>query len=212
MEIPDKPVHQKRVVIAGSGFAGLTLDKKLSPKHFQVVLLDKNNYHQFQPLLYQVATAGLEPSSISFPLRKIFQKRKNVFLRIAEVKSVNAEASTIATSAGDISYDYLVLANGATTNYFGMDDVQQHSFSMKSVSEALLLRNTLLQHYEQALTTDSKEEKLALLNVVIAGGGPTGVELAGAIAEMKNKILPKDYPEINFNQMHVHLLKLHPGC
>ena len=158
MEIPDKPVHQKRVVIAGSGFAGLTLAKKLSPKHFQVVLLDKNNYHQFQPLLYQVATAGLEPSSISFPLRKIFQKRKNVFLRIAEVKSVNAEASTIATSAGDISYDYLVLANGATTNYFGMDDVQQHSFSMKSVSEALLLRNTLLQHYEQALTTDSKEE------------------------------------------------------
>lgn len=210
MEIPDKPVHQKRVVIAGSGFAGLTLAKKLSPKHFQVVLLDKNNYHQFQPLLYQVATAGLEPSSISFPLRKIFQKRKNVFLRIAEVKSVNAEASTIATSAGDISYDYLVLANGATTNYFGMDDVQQHSFSMKSVSEALLLRNTLLQHYEQALTTDSKEEKLALLNVVIAGGGPTGVELAGAIAEMKNKILPKDYPEINFNQMHVHLLEASP--
>lgn len=210
MELPDIESYQKRVVIVGAGFAGLTLAKKLSSKYFQVVLLDKNNYHQFQPLLYQVATAGLEPSSISFPLRKIFQKRKNVFIRIAEVKSVNAESNSVCTSIGDISYDYLVLANGAETNYFGMEDLHQNAFSMKSVSEALLLRNTLLQNYEQAVNCNSEEEKKAFLNIVIVGGGPTGVELAGAIAEMKNKILPKDYPELNFNQMNVYLMEAAP--
>lgn len=210
MDIPDLTFNQKRVVIIGAGFAGLTLAKKLSSKYFQVVLLDKNNYHQFQPLLYQVATGGLEPSSISFPLRKIFQKKENVFIRIAEVLSVNTEQNSIATSIGDMDYDYLIIANGAETNYFGMEDLHQNAFSMKSVSEALLLRNTLLQNYEQALTCNSEEEKTALLNIVIVGGGPTGVELAGAIAEMKNKILPKDYPEINFAQMNVHLIEAVP--
>lgn len=210
MELPDTAVKQKRVVIVGAGFAGLTLAKKLSPKHFQVVLLDKNNYHQFQPLLYQVATAGLEPSSISFPLRKIFQKRKNVFIRIAEVKSVDTQNNLVQTSIGNISYDYLVLANGAETNYFEMNDLQQNAFSMKSVSEALLLRNTLLQNYEQALTSKTEEERSALLNIVIVGGGPTGVELAGAIAEMKDKILPKDYPELNFGQMNIYLVEAAP--
>lgn len=211
MEIRDRSCNQKRVVIVGAGFAGLTLAKKLSSKYFQVVLLDKNNYHQFQPLLYQVATAGLEPSSISFPLRKIFQKRKNVFIRIAEVLSVDTKRNTVTTSIGEIGYDYLVLAHGAETNYFGMDDLQQNAFSMKSVSEALLLRNTLLQNYEQALTCTSEEEKAALLNIVVVGGGSTGVELAGALAEMKSKILPKDYPELNFNKMNVHLLEATPG-
>jgi NADH dehydrogenase len=210
MEALENKSNQKRVVIVGAGFAGLTLAKKLSPKYFQVILLDKNNYHQFQPLLYQVATAGLEPSSISFPLRKIFQKRKNVFIRIAEVTSVNVENNHLHTSIGDIRYDYLVLANGSETNFFGMDDLQQNAFSMKSVSEALLLRNTLLQNYEQALTSHNEEEKSALLNIVVVGGGPTGVELAGAIAEMKNKILPKDYPELNFGQMNVHLMEAAP--
>lgn len=210
MELPDKAVGQKRVVIIGAGFAGLTLAKKLSPNYFQVVLLDKNNYHQFQPLLYQVATAGLEPSSISFPLRKIFQKKKNVLIRIAEVNSLNTEDSSVQTSIGDIRFDYLVLANGAETNYFGMEDLHQNAFSMKSVSEALLLRNTLLQNYEQALISKTAEERSALLNIVIVGGGPTGVELAGAIAEMKNKILPKDYPEINFGQMNVYLMEAAP--
>ena len=209
MEIPDIK-NQKRVVIVGAGFAGLTLAKKLSSKYFQVVLLDKNNYHQFQPLLYQVATAGLEPSNISFPLRKIFQEKKNVFIRIAEVKSIEADKNVILTSVGPISYDYLVLANGAETNFFGMEDLQQNAFSMKSVSEALLLRNTLLQNYEQALTCNSDEERAALLNIVIVGGGPTGVELAGAIAEMKDKILPRDYPELNFRQMNVYLMEAAP--
>jgi NADH dehydrogenase len=210
MEIPDISKPLKRVVIVGAGFAGLTLAKKLSSNYFQVVLLDKNNYHQFQPLLYQVATAGLEPSSISFPLRKMFQNKQNIFIRIAEVTQVDTTQNLVATSIGDISYDYLVLANGAETNYFGMDDLQQNAFSMKSVSEALLLRNTLLQNYEQALTCQSEEERAALLNIVIVGGGPTGVELAGAIAEMKNKILPRDYPELNFGQMNVYLMEAAP--
>jgi len=191
MELPKLSVKEKRVVIAGAGFAGLTLAKKLSKKYFQVILLDKNNYHQFQPLLYQVATAGLEPSSISFTLRKIFQHHSNIFIRIAEVTSVIEDQNIVETTIGKINYDYLVLAQGAETNFFGMQDIKQHAFSMKSVSEALLLRNTLLQNYEQALITKNEEERSALLNIVIVGGGPTGVELAGAIAEMKNKILQK---------------------
>ena len=210
MEIPGKLSTQQRVVIVGAGFAGLTLAKKLSPAYFQVILIDKNNYHQFQPLLYQVATAGLEPNSISFPLRKVFQKKKNVFIRIAEVIAVHPGDKKIITSTGEVDYDFLVLAHGAATNYFGMQDIAHHSFSMKSVSEALLLRNTLLQNYEQALITGNKQEKAALLNIVIVGGGPTGVELAGAIAEMKAQILPRDYPELNFNNMNIHIIEAAP--
>ena len=210
MEIPGKLSTQQRVVIVGAGFAGLTLAKKLSPAYFQVILIDKNNYHQFQPLLYQVATAGVEPNSISFPLRKVLQKKKNVFIRIAEVIAVHPGDKKISTSTGELDYDFLVLAHGAATNYFGMPDIAQNAFSMKSVSEALLLRNTLLQNYEQALITGNKKEKAALLNIVIVGGGPTGVELAGAIAEMKTQILPRDYPELNFNNMNIHLIEAAP--
>ena len=210
MEIPNSVSDQQRVVIVGAGFGGLHLAKKLSTKHFQVVLIDKNNYHQFQPLLYQVATAGLEPSSISFPLRKIFQEKGNVFIRIAEVLSIDPVNKWIDTSIGSLNYDHLVLANGATTNYFGMQDLQQHAYSMKSVSEALLLRNTLLQNYEHALSSKTAEERVALLNIVVVGGGPTGVELAGAIAEMKKKILPLDYPELNFGMMSVYLVEAAP--
>lgn len=210
MEIRDKNSNQKRVVIVGAGFAGLTLAKELSPKYFQVILIDKNNYHQFQPLLYQVATSGLEPSSISFPLRKIFQQKQNVFIRMAQVTAVSPEIKLVHTDIGDVKYDYLVLAQGATTNYFNNNQLHKNAYSMKSVSEALLLRNTLLQNYEQALNAENKEQRSSLLNVVIVGGGPTGVELAGAIAELKKKILPKDYTEINFGQMHIHLLEAAP--
>ena len=208
MDIP--PIHgnQKRVVIVGAGFAGLTLAKKLSPAYFQVILIDRNNYHQFQPLLYQVATSGLEPSSISFPLRKIFQHYKNVFIRIAEVKHIHE--NTIETSIGTIEYDFLVLAHGAETNYFKNPSLQQNALSMKSVGDALYLRNTLLQNFEQALIAKSEKERKALLQIIIVGGGPTGVELAGAIAEMKNNILPKDYPELDFNQMKVILIEAFP--
>lgn len=210
MNIPPLYGSQKRVVIAGAGFAGLTLARKLSPKYFQVVLLDKNNYHQFQPLLYQVATAGLEPSSISFPLRKIFQRKKNIIIRVTEVTGIDSKENKLETAIGTVAYDYLVLAQGAATNYFGMKALEQYSFSMKSVSEALLLRNTLLQNYEKALVTNNEEERKALLNIVIVGGGPTGVELAGAIAEMKAIILPKEYPELDFKQMSIYLLEAAP--
>ncbi|MEO8710761.1 MAG: NAD(P)/FAD-dependent oxidoreductase [Parafilimonas sp.] len=210
MDLPKLKNEQKRVVIAGAGFAGLKLAKSLSSKYFQVILLDKNNYHQFQPLLYQVATCGLEPSSISFPLRKIFQRKKNVFIRIAEVTGVETEKQVIKTNFGEIQYDYLALAYGATTNFFNNQQLQKNAFSMKSVSEALLLRNTLLQNYEMALIAKTDEERKALLNVVIVGGGPTGVELAGAVAEMKMKILPKDYSELNFRQMNIYLLEAAP--
>ena len=210
MDIPDKQDKQKRVVIVGAGFAGLTLAKKLAAKFFQVILIDKNNYHQFQPLLYQVATSGLEPSSISFPLRKIFQKRRNVFIRMTKVTSISPETKTVHTEIGDVNYDYLVLAHGATTNFYNNRQLQENAFSMKSVSEALLLRNSLLQNYEQALNAENEEKRSSFLNVVIVGGGPTGVELAGAIAEMKKKILPKDYSELNFRQMHIHLLEAAP--
>lgn len=203
--------RQKRVVIVGAGFAGLTLARKLSPRYFQVVLLDRNNYHQFQPLLYQVATAGLEPSSISFPLRKVFHNKKNVYIRVAEVQKVCTAEKQLETSIGFISYDYLVLAHGAETNFFGNAHLQQHGYAMKSVSEALLIRNSLLQNYEKALVTSDSDARQALLNVVIVGGGPTGVELAGAVAEMKNKILPRDYPELNFAGMQVHLVEAGPS-
>ncbi len=211
MDIPFTTKKQKRVLIVGAGFAGLTLARKLSATYFQVVLLDKNNYHQFQPLLYQVATAGLEPSSISFPLRKVFQSKRNVFIRVAEVKTILPEACEIITNVGIIPYDYLVLANGADTNFFGNENLRQYGYSMKSVSEALLIRNTLLQNYEQALVTSNEDERTALLNIVVVGGGPTGVELAGAIAEMKNKLLPKDYPELNFDSMKIYLLEAAEG-
>jgi len=207
MEIPKKYDHQKRVVIVGAGFAGLTLAKRLSAKYFQVILLDKNNYHQFQPLLYQVATSGLEPSSISFPLRKIFQKKKNVIIRLTSVTGVSPERKKVHTEIGDIEFDYLILAQGATTNYYNNDSLHNNAYSMKSVSEALLLRNNLLQNYELALNPMNREKRNSLLNVVIVGGGPTGVELAGAIAEMKSKILPKDYAELNFGHMHIYLLE-----
>jgi len=210
MKIPRQQPYQKRVVIVGAGFAGLTLARKLDGHYFQVVLLDRNNYHQFQPLLYQVATAGLEPSSISFPLRKVFQRKKHIVIRMTEVQSVDPIQRKLQTGLGELQYDYLVLAQGATTNYFNLTQLQQHAYSMKSVSEALLLRNTLLQHYEQALNITNPQERAALLNVVIVGGGPTGVELAGAIGEMKKKILPKDYAELNFKQMHIYLLEAAP--
>ena len=210
MDTQDKYGNQKRVVIVGAGFAGLTLAKKLASKYFQVILIDKNNYHQFQPLLYQVATSGLEPSSISFPLRKIFQNKRNVIIRMTEVTAISPETKTVHTGIGEMSYDYLVLAHGATTNYYNNSRLQKNAYSMKSVPEALLLRNTLLQNYELALNAENKEQRSSLLNVVIVGGGPTGVELAGAIAEMKKKILPKDYTEINFGHMHIHLLEAAP--
>ncbi len=198
---------QKRVVIVGAGFAGLKLARNLYKHNFQIVLIDRNNYHQFQPLFYQVASSGLEPSSISFPLRKVFQKVKNVFIRVAEVKAVNTERKRIETTLGPAWYDYLVMATGATTNFFGMDSFSHNSIPMKSVSEALLLRNTLLENFEKAVTLRDEIEIKRLLNVVVVGGGPTGVEVCGALAEMRKFVLPKDYPELDFSYMTITLVE-----
>lgn len=204
-------VSQSRVVIIGGGFAGLTLLRKLRKKNFQIVLIDQYNYHQFQPLFYQVATSGLEPSSISFPFRKIFQSRKNIFIRVTQVTAVDTQSKKVITPIGHINYDYLVIATGVVTNYFGNEHFREKSFPMKSVPEALLLRNTLLQNLEAALITDDADEREGLLNLVIIGGGPTGVELSGAIAEMKKFILPKDYPELDFNEMNIYLIEALPA-
>lgn len=198
---------RERVVIVGGGFAGLELARKLDRRYFQVVLIDRHNFHMFQPLFYQVATAGLEPSAISFPFRKVFQKKPNTHFRMAEVLSVEATQNTLNTSIGSIRYDHLVLCMGATTNYFGNANIERHALPMKSVGEALYLRNTILNNYEAALNTTDEQQQRALMNIVVVGGGPTGVELAGALAEMKKYILPKDYPELDLERMQVFLLE-----
>lgn len=200
--------QQKRVVIVGAGFAGIRLARNLEKnKAFQVVLLDKNNFHQFQPLFYQVATAGLEPSAISFPLRKLFQDKENVHFRMAKVSEINPTEQLVTTDIGELRYDCLVLAFGATTNFFGNENIRKYALPMKSISEAIQLRNHILQNYERALNETNVQKQKALLSIVVVGGGPTGVELAGAIAEMKKFVLPKDYPELDFEKMSITLLE-----
>ncbi len=205
INIPD--ATQPRVVVVGGGFAGLNLADKLSKMDYQVVLIDKNNFHQFQPLFYQVAMAGLEPSSILFPLRKLFQKRKNVFIRVTTVTKVDTQQKRVHTLLGGLSYDYLVLAIGADTNFFGNEQIARKAFSMKSVGEALTLRNKILYDYERAITTMDYKERQGLIDIVIVGGGPTGVEVAGALAEMKKYILPKDYKELNTEEIDIYLIQ-----
>ncbi|MEP7195522.1 MAG: NAD(P)/FAD-dependent oxidoreductase [Saprospiraceae bacterium] len=205
LNIPESPFE--RIVIVGAGFAGYTLAKKLAGKKFQIVLLDRNNYHQFQPLFYQVGMAGLEPSSICFPLRKSFQSDTNFFVRVAEVLEVNSKDKKIITSAGIMRYDKLVLAMGAKTNYYGNAEFESNSIPLKSVSEALYLRNRILGDLEKALMTNVGTDVPGLLDIVIVGGGPTGVEIAGALAELKNNILPRDYPDLDSSKMHIHLIQ-----
>lgn len=201
---------QKKIIIIGAGFAGLRLAQDLENSDFDVLLIDKNNYHQFQPLMYQVATARLEPASISFPLRKVFQHSKNVRIRIADVLNVDAKNKVLETSIADFQYDYLVVAFGCTTNYFGNAEIEKFAFPMKSVPEAIQLRNQILQTFEDVLVAPIEEQQ-ALLNFVIVGGGPTGVELAGALAEMKKNILPKDYPDKDFSKLTIYLLEGSPN-
>jgi NADH dehydrogenase len=183
------------------------LVKQFAKKNVQVVLLDKRNYHTFQPLLYQVSSSGLEPDSIAYPLRKIIKKHDNIFFRLAEVSSIDSQTNQVITNIGTLSYDYLVIATGTKTNYFGNQAIKDNSMPMKTVPQALDIRSLILQNFEKATIANSLEEREALLNFVIVGGGPTGVELAGAIAELKNHILPKDYHDLNAKDMQIHLLE-----
>jgi NADH dehydrogenase len=207
MNINVPSVKLPRVVVVGCGFGGLELVKSLKNAEVQVVLLDKNNYHTFQPLLYQVATAGLEADSIAYPIRKIFKGQKNFHFRWGEVQRISVDENKVITSIGELSYDFLVIATGTTTNFFGSKDFEKNGMPMKSVVESLNLRSKILQNFERALLTKNIHEQEALMTFVIVGGGPTGVELAGAISELKRHVLPNDYPELDFRKMRVILLE-----
>ena len=192
--------------MVGGGFAGIQLIKNLDEKLFDILLIDKINHHQFQPLFYQVAASQLEPASISFPLRNIFKYKKNLQIRLAQLLSINSSANTIETSIGVFHYDFLVLAVGCTTNFFGNETIKQFSFTLKTTNDAIEIRNHILQTFEDIISAEEKD-KAALLNLTIVGAGPTGVELAGAFAEIKKDILPKDYPGINFAQFNINLIE-----
>lgn len=207
MSINIKRNSKKRVVIVGGGLGGLRLAEELDGTDMQVVLVDKNNFHQFPPLIYQIASAGIDPSSISFPFRQIFRKRKDFYFRMAEARMVDTEKKILQTSIGKIDYDYLVLAAGTTTNFFGNKNIEKWAIPMKTVPEAMGLRNALLGNFERALTCATEEERQELLNVVIVGGGATGVEIAGALSEMKRYIIPYDYPDMDSSMMHIYLIE-----
>jgi len=204
-------MDRKKVVILGAGFAGLQLARRIKNAAYDVTLIDQYNFHQFQPLFYQVATGGLEPSSISFPLRKVFQKRENVHIRVVEARSVDVENQRVITDTCDFPYDYLVIATGCTTNFFGNKNIEKYAYPMKSTAEAITLRNRILLNFEDALDCSNEEELEGVMNIVIAGGGPTGVELSGAIIEMKKNILPRDYPDMDFSRLNVFLLEGGPA-
>ncbi|MDI1355859.1 MAG: NAD(P)/FAD-dependent oxidoreductase [bacterium] len=197
---------KKKIIVIGGGFAGIELVKILDEELFDVLLIDKINHHQFQPLFYQVATSQIEPSSISFPLRNIFNYKKNVQIRLAEVQGLNSSANTIKTSQGEFSYDYLVLAMGCRTNFFGNEEIAKYAFTLKSTYDAITIRNHILQTFENIISSTEKEKE-GLFNLVIVGAGATGVELAGAFAEIKKNILPKDYPGIDFSKFRIMLLE-----
>ncbi len=197
---------QQKLVILGAGFAGLSLAKKLRKTDLEITLIDQYNFHQFQPLFYQVATARLEPSSISFPLRKVFQRCKNVHIRVTKVDEVDTLNNIVHTEDGDFPYDHLVIATGCTTNFFGNKNVEKYGYTMKSTPEAITLRNRILLNFEEALKA-TPEELERIMNIVVVGGGPTGVELCGALAEMRKNVLPRDYPDMDFSKLKIYLLE-----
>ena len=196
-----------RIVIIGGGFAGIALAKKLRNKKVQVVLLDKHNYHNFQPLLYQVATGGLEPDSIAYPIRKVVQEFENFYFRLAEVREIDTKNCKVFADIGELKYDYLVMATGSKTNFFGNKEMERNCMAMKTIPQSLNIRSLILENFEQALLTNDIEERHSLMNFVLVGGGPTGVELAGALAEMKKAILPKDYPDLDVRKMEINLIQ-----
>lgn len=205
MNIPQS--SNPRIVIIGGGFAGIALAKKLRNKNVQVVLLDKHNYHNFQPLLYQVATGGLEAGSIAYPIRKVIQEYKDFYFRLTAVKEIDSVNQKVIAEIGDLHYDYLVIATGSKTNYFGNKDIERYSMAMKTIPQSLNIRSLILENFEQAVLTKDESEKNSLINFVLVGAGPTGVELAGALAEMKKAILQKDYPDLDIAKMEINLIQ-----
>jgi len=205
MNIPNS--DKARVVIVGGGFGGISVARKLLNKDVQVVLIDKRNFHTFQPLLYQVSTSGLEPDSIAFPLRKFLNKSNNAYFRMAEVERITAENNTIYTNIGSLSFDYLVIATGSKTNFFGNENIENYAVWMKTIPQALNLRSLIFENLEQASITESKSRRKSLLTFVIAGAGPTGVELSGAIAELRNHIIQKDYKDFDTSEISIHLIE-----
>jgi NADH:ubiquinone reductase (H+-translocating) len=196
-----------RIIVIGGGFGGLEVAKGMAGFKAQTVLFDKYNHHCFQPLLYQVASSGLDTSSIVFPFRRRFGEQKDFFYRLGEVTAIKPEENYIETSIGGVKYDYLVLANGASTNYYGMKDVEEHSMPMKTIIDSIKLRNRIIQNFELALLTDDPVLMNSLMDFVIVGGGPTGVEMAGALAELKSHVFPRDYPELELSHMDIHLVE-----
>ena len=197
---------KKKIIVIGGGFAGIQFIKKIDDTLFDVLLIDKINHHQFQPLFYQVATSQLEPASISFPLRNIFKSKKNLQIRLTEVLSIDSVNNKIETTIGEFFYDYLVIAIGCTTNFFGNDEIRSHAFTLKTTYDAINIRNHILQTFEDIISAETSDRE-GLLNLTIVGAGPTGVELAGAFAEIKNNILPKDYPDIDFTHFKISLIE-----
>ena len=205
MNIPQS--NKKRVVIIGGGFAGLSIAKKLRNKGLQVVLIDKHNYHTFQPLLYQVATGGLEAGSIAYPIRKVIQEYQDFYFRLTSVKEIDTQNQKIISEIGELNYDYLIIATGSKTNYFGNKEIERNSMSMKTIPQSLNIRSLILENFEQAVLSTNEADKNALINFVLVGAGPTGVELAGALAEMKRAILQKDYPDLDISKMEINLIQ-----
>lgn len=203
-------MERKKIVIIGGGFAGLNLARKLSKSDYDILLVDKQNHHMFQPLFYQVASARLEPSSISFPFRALFRRKKNVDFRYAGVKAVNPQAKFIETTMGIIPYDELVIATGCRTNYFGNENLMKYTMAMKTTQHTMHIRNTILSKFEKIIFVDDTEKR-ELMNLVIVGGGPTGVELSGAFAEMKRVVLPRDYPHFDFSNLKIILIESGPA-
>lgn len=200
---------KQKIVIIGGGFGGIELAKRLRNQNVDITILDKHNYHTFQPLLYQVATGGLEADSIAFPIRKIFKGQKNLTFRVTEVEKVIPEENKLLTTIGEINYDHLVIATGSTSNFFGQAEIEQNAMPMKSIPEALNLRSLILQNLEASLIA-GPEKEAELLNFVVVGGGPTGVETAGAIAELKKHVLRNDYPELDIHKVNIYLIEGSP--
>lgn len=199
-----------KIIIIGAGFGGITLAKSLKNKHVEILLIDQNNYHNFQPLMYQIATGGLEPYSIAYPVRRIFRNRENIRFRMTKVKSVNTDVKKIKTSVGSFEYDYLIIATGSKSNFYDFDDIKKILFPLKSIPDALNMRSFIFQNLEKSLTKQSDESLEEILNIAIVGGGPAGIELAGALAEMKQYVIPKDFPDLDISKLSINLYQSAP--